>query len=86
MSKIANHSPQAKADARDRAWRSFVQLILLDIVAALVPIATDILGQTDLWGSKSYWVTVAALLGKTILGVGLSYLMRLVKEPKTFQN
>lgn len=70
-----------KVDAADRAKRTFWQLFAIDVAVILIPLLVDVLANTNSWESSSYWVTVGVSVGKTVLGVILSYVIRLKSAP-----
>lgn len=70
-----------KTDAKNRAFRTGLVMFGLDVAIILVPGLIDVLAHTDAWGSSVYWTTVGVSVGKTILGILLTYLLRLKKAP-----
>lgn len=68
--------------AKERAWRTFKQQFPLDVAVFLVPLLIDVLANTNAWGTTAYWVTVGVSLGKTVLGILLSYIMRIKNPPQ----
>lgn len=68
--------------AQERAWRTFKQQFPLDVAVILVPLLIDVLANTNNWGTNGYWITVGVSIGKTVLGILLSYIMRLKNPPK----
>lgn len=69
-----------KKDAKDRAWRTFLQQIGVDMVAAILAVLATSLAGMD-FTSKEAWIALAVLLGKTALSVPIAYVMRLKKSP-----
>ena len=68
-----------KTDAANRAWRTFVQAFLLDVVTtAVVALAA---ATTDIHWTKEYWIGIAALLGKSVVLAAISYAYRTLKPP-----
>lgn len=64
-----------KADARNRAERTFWQNLLIDLVIALAGTLTVALSGLDLSTSEA-WVILGGLLLKTALSAPISYVMR----------
>jgi hypothetical protein len=69
----------AHLDAVNRATRTFVQGLLVDVSAAVVLVATTQLG--DLRWTQAYWTALGLLLIKTALSAGVSYVGRRVAPP-----
>ena len=69
------------ADAKNRAWRTFAQGLLVDVVAAIVLVVGPALTASDFAWSKAYWLTVGGLLAKTVLTSVVSYVGRKVAPP-----
>lgn len=68
-------------DASNRAWRTFLQGLLVDVIAAVVLVVGPALAGTDFAWSKTYWVTVAGLAGRSVLMAAVSYVARKVVPP-----
>jgi hypothetical protein len=68
-------------DARNRAWRTFVQGLAVDILAALVLAVGPALMQTDGLTTRAYWSTMGALVLKTVVTAVVSYIARKVIPP-----
>lgn len=70
-----------EADAKNRAWRTFLQGLLLDV---LTTVAVAVAAQlTDIRWTKEYWIGIAALAGKSVVMAIIAYIMRKVAPPKT---
>lgn len=69
--------------AKERAWRTFLQNIWLDIVVVVGPLVYDLVLNADATSGKTYWITNGLTIGKTVLLVVIAYVMRLKKSPKT---
>lgn len=78
-------SPEVRADARDRAWRTFLQNIGLDLAVMLGPILLDAVTRWDGAFTSTYWLPVGISLAKTAALVVVAYVMRL-KKPPASQN
>lgn len=73
--------PTAGADARNRALRTFVQGLLIDLAAALILVVGPSLLGADFAWSRTYWLSLAGLAVKTVLQTGLAYVMRRLAPP-----
>jgi uncharacterized membrane protein YdcZ (DUF606 family) len=62
------------ADALERAWRTFKTGLGLDIMVALAIIVAP--AVSDLKWTKTWWLALAALAGKTVVQAVASYLIR----------
>lgn len=69
------------ADARNRAWRTFLQGLLVDVVAAVVLAIGPALAGDDFAWSRAYWLTIAGLAGRSAITAGVSYVARRVVPP-----
>jgi hypothetical protein len=68
-------------DARNRAARSFIQGMLVDITVALVvAVAPLILGQGFTWEAR-WWAAVGLLAAKSVVQSAVSYLARKLVPP-----
>lgn len=73
-----------KADARNRAFRTFMQGLLVDVAtAAVLAIGPSLLniGSPQFVWSKAYWIAVGGLAAKSVVTAGVSYVMRRVVPP-----
>jgi len=73
----------AKVDAKDRAWRTFLQNIGIDILVVVGPLLYGAVSSWDGSFTRAYWIPVGLSVVKTAALVIISYVMRLRKEPKT---
>ena len=82
---VAPPSAAAKAvttaDAKNRAWRTAVQGLLLDVSTAVVMVLAT--AVTDLRWTRDYWVTLGLLLAKTAVQTAVSYTARKLVPPAT---
>lgn len=69
----------ARPDARNRALRTFLQGLLLDVAAATVVVLLATFSTIEWTGA--YWLAVAGLVGKTVLMATVSYLARRLVPP-----
>lgn len=69
-------------DAMNRAVRTFLQGLWVDVSAALA-VALAV-GLTDVRWTKEYWIAFAVMLGKTVAIAVVSYAYRLLKPPPSF--
>lgn len=73
----------AKSDAKDRAWRTFLQNIWLDLAVVVGPLLYDAVSGWDGAFTRAYWLPVGLSVAKTAALVVIAYVMRLKKDPKT---
>lgn len=69
-----------KADAAQRAKRTFIQGIALDVAVAVAVALLAWLPDADLT-SKQAWIILGTSLAKTVLTAVASYVMRLKVRP-----
>jgi len=75
------YSPDPHADAKNRAWRTLMQGLLVDVVTAVVLAAGPaLLGAQFAW-TREYWLTVAGLAGKSAVTAVVSYAARRLIPP-----
>jgi hypothetical protein len=72
-----------RRDAKDRAWRTFLQNIWVDLAVVVGPILVEAVTKWDGAFSGTYWQTVATTVAKTTVLVVLAYWMRMKKPPVT---
>jgi len=70
-----------KLDARTRAFRTLVQGLLADVIAAVLLVVVPAVNGSDFAWSGGFWLTLLALAGKSALTAGLSYIARQVLPP-----
>jgi uncharacterized membrane protein YcjF (UPF0283 family) len=68
-------------DARNRAWRTFAQSLLVDVIAAVALAVFPIL--SDVHWDKSYWLAVGALAARSAVTAVVSWVARKVLPPAT---
>lgn len=73
---------RTRRDARDRAWRTFLQNVGLDIGVTVGPLLVDALTRWDGAFTAAYWTPVGISVGKTAALVVVAYVMRLKKPPR----
>lgn len=71
----------AAVDARQRAWRTLVQGLAVDVAVAVLLAAGTQLG--DVRWTREYWGLLGALVAKTALTSAASYIARHVTPPST---
>lgn len=71
----------ARADAANRAARTFAQGLGVDVLIAVLPLLYDAVSGWDGAFTADYWTLVGVSLLKTAAIAGISYVMRLVKTP-----
>ncbi|MDG4784367.1 hypothetical protein O7626_41135 [Micromonospora sp. WMMD1102] len=69
----------ASADAKNRAFRTFWQGLLVDVGAVLAAVLVVALG--DIQWTETYWIGVASLVGKTVITAVVSYVARKTVPP-----
>lgn len=74
------YPPSASQDASNRAFRTFVQGLLVDVAAAVVTVLA--VAVTSVEWTEKYWLALGALVGKTVVVSVVSYLARTVVPPK----
>lgn len=68
-----------KKDARDRAVRTFLWGLLIDVGTAIVVILLPAFSNIE-W-TKVYWLTLLGLLGKSVLSAVVAYFARFLIKP-----
>ena len=71
----------ASADAKNRAWRTAVQGLALDVLTAIVLVLS--VAVTDLRWTRAYWVALGLLVAKTGIQSAVSYGARNLVPPAT---
>lgn len=71
----------AKADAANRAARTFVQGLLTDVAVAALPVIYDAVSGWDGAFTSGYWTVVGVSVMKTAAVAAVSYFMRLRSTP-----
>lgn len=78
-------TPPVAMDAGERAWRTLVQGLLVDVTAAVaVAVSAAIAGGID-W-TQTYWVALGLAVAKSALTAGLSYFARRAVPPASTQT
>lgn len=81
---INTSDPTVRADAKDRAKRTVVQGLILDMAVALgLAVSTwvvDVPDDTLPTGAK--WLVLGIAVGKSVVQAGVSWLMRLKVAPE----
>jgi hypothetical protein len=67
------------ADAKSRSWRTFVQGLAIDLVAALVAVLAMITDMDPF--ARETWILLGALFVKTLIQTVAAYVMRLRVTP-----
>lgn len=70
-----------KLDARNRAFRTLVQGLLADVIAAVLLVVIPAVNGSDFAWSGTFWLALLALAGKSALTAALSYIGRQVLPP-----
>ncbi|PWR05177.1 hypothetical protein DKT68_28270 [Micromonospora acroterricola] len=71
----------AKADARNRAIRTFVQGLITDVLIAVLPVLYEAVSDWDGAFTSEYWTVVGISVLKTLAIAVVSYVMRLQRTP-----
>lgn len=79
--QLAAERTARRADALDRAWRTFKQGILIDAAAATGTGVLVILGELDPT-TKAFWIAAGGLAVRNLVHSTASYLHRLKAAPK----
>lgn len=72
-----------KDAAKERAWRTFLPNLWIDLCVIVGPLVYDMIFNVDGLGTKEYWILNGLSVGKTTLLVIISYVMRLKYRPTT---
>lgn len=73
-------TPSVERDARNRAFRTFVQGFGLDVAAgAVTALGVGIAGGIE-W-TRLYWVALGLAVAKSVIQAGVSYLARKFVPP-----
>lgn len=67
-------------DAKDRAWRTFLQGLGIDVAIAVTVVLA--LAFTDIQWTAEYWFALGGSLGRTVLQSGVAYVMRVFVKPR----
>lgn len=78
---MAETTPAVNADARNRAFRTFMQGLVVDIIAALSITVLPALAGSEFVFSRVYFTTLAILVGKTVVVTAVSYIARKLLPP-----
>ena len=76
----ANTVPK-NVEAKDRAWRTFIQNWPLDAFVIIAPLLIDAITSADFAFTWAYWVPVLVSIAKTGALTLIAYVMRLKKPP-----
>lgn len=71
----------AATDAKNRAWRTLVQSLAVDVGAAVILAVTPLLANIE-W-KQSYWIAVALLAARSAVTALVSWVARKVVPPAT---
>lgn len=75
-----NTVPVAK-DASNRAWRTLLQALGLDVAIAVVLALAAYFAGNDIEWTGDYWVFLASLVGKSVVLAIVSFFVRYLKAP-----
>lgn len=68
------------SDARDRAWRTVLQGLGIDLATALVLTLAALLTRID-W-TWAFWGAMGLAVAKSLIQAAVSFFMRLLVKPK----
>lgn len=68
-------------DARNRAWRTLAQGLILDVLAAVCLAVGPALAGADFAWTAPYWLAVAGLAGRSAIMAAVAYVARRVVPP-----
>lgn len=68
------------SDAKNRAWRTFLQGVGIDVAVSLVLFLYA--ATTDLQWTKMYWIILGLAFAKTLIQSAISSVMRRLVPPK----
>lgn len=71
-----------RADALERAQRTFWPSLGLDVLIAVGPLAYDAVSKWDGSFSAAYWIVIGVGLGKTAVLAAITYALRYARKPK----
>lgn len=69
-----------RSDAKDRAWRTFLQGLGIDVSVSLVLFLYA--ATSDLQWTKAYWAVLGLAFAKTLIQSAVASLMRRLVPPK----
>jgi hypothetical protein len=67
--------PQLKADAKNRAWRTTLQGLAIDVAVAVALVLVTLLAPVGGWG-EIQWAVLGFTLFKTVLMAVAAFIMR----------
>jgi hypothetical protein len=73
--------PSAEADAKNRAWRTLAQGLLVDVTGSVVLAVGPALAGADFAWTRGYWAAVGLLAAKTAIQSVVAYVGRKVAPP-----
>jgi hypothetical protein len=73
-------NPVVQADARNRAFRTLLQGLGLDVATAVVLVLVVAVGNLE-W-TPQYWSVLGLAVAKSVIVSGVSYFARLLLKPK----
>lgn len=70
---------ELERDARQRAWRTFWQGLLVDVGGAVLVVVVGMV--SGLVWTRDWWLAAAAVVGKTVVMSAVAYLARVFIPP-----
>ena len=74
-----NVPPSVEADAKNRAWRTLLQSLGVDVAAAIVLAVTPLLASIEF--TAPYWAAVGLLAARSAITALVSWVARKVVPP-----
>lgn len=71
---------QTLSDASDRAWRTFLQGLGIDVAIAVTLVLA--VAFTKIEWTPVYWAGLGSSLGRTVLQSAVAYVMRVFVKPR----
>ena len=69
------------SDARNRAWRTFIQALGIDVATAVA--AVLVVALTDIQWTQDFWIGIGLLAAKTAVQTVVAYVGRKAVPPPT---
>lgn len=79
---MTHPTPHVEADARNRALRTVVQGLGIDLIAA-VAVALSVAVAGGIEWTRAYWIALGLAVAKSLITAAVSYLARRAVPPAT---
>jgi hypothetical protein len=73
--------PSVAQDARNRAWRTFGQGLLFDVLLSVCVVLTTALAAPDFAWTGAHWTVLGLSLAKTAVMTATAYVARRIAPP-----